>query len=110
MLHSFVRVLNLTDEPYKLQKDRLFGTASNVKISGPATSSQAVGKGSSPSVPEGMAAHKVTQDDVQQVKCLTDALPAELSADQHMLVLKFICKNAAVFSKGGGNSTSVRPT
>jgi len=73
--------------------------ASKVEVCGPVPSSQAVGMGSDSGAVEGMTVCKVTREDVQQVKCLTEAMPAKLSAEQHAQPLKFICDNAAAFSK-----------
>jgi len=99
-LHSYVRVLNLMDRPFDLHKGQLFGMASKVEVCGPVPSLQVVGVDSNPDAISGMAARSVTQEDVEQAKCLTEALPAELLAEEHAQAIKFICDNAGVFSKG----------
>jgi len=52
-LHSFVRVLNLTDEPYQVQKDQLFGTASKSKYLGQSPSLFKMGRSQSECCEEG---------------------------------------------------------
>jgi len=61
-LHSFVRVLNLTDGPFHLHKDQLLGMASKVEVCGLVPSLQAIGVGSDPDVVVGTVAPRVTQD------------------------------------------------
>jgi len=47
-----------------------------------------------------MAAPRVAQEDVEQVQCLIEALPAGLSTKQRVQEVQFICNNAGVFFKG----------
>jgi len=49
---------------------------------------------------KGMAAYEVTQEDVEQVTCLIEALPTELADSQWAEAVEFLHKNAQVFSKG----------
>jgi len=46
-----------------------------------------------------MAACKVTQESVEQVNCLIEALPAELMDSQRTEAVVFLRKNVEVFSK-----------
>jgi len=89
----------LTDEPYQVQKDQLFGTASKVEVIGLIFQSVQDGEGLKVNAVKGMAAFKVTEGDTEHINCFFEALPTELSEGQRAEAVEFLRRNVQVFSK-----------
>jgi len=70
------------------------------KFSGPISQSVQDGEGLTVNAVKRAAPFKVTQYDVEHIKCLFKASPTELSEGQRAEAIEFLHNNAAVFSKG----------
>jgi len=82
---TVMRVLNLTDRPYKLKMDQFLGTTSQVEIVDVQSS---FGDGNGPE--SNMAARRVEETDSTHVQCMIDDLPTDLTVEQRERAIRFI--------------------
>lgn len=95
-LHSAVRILNFTDEPFRVASGTLLGKADLVAAS---TTQLATGESKGEEKFSRTIKTGPATDELNHVECVIDALPKCLTTNERELAAQFIRENASRFSK-----------